>query len=191
MKSFCYLVFIFQFVFVKASFAQLDSINTIEKANIYLKENPLARMITINTETDSSELVYKLSRTNDVVEYKGLTYKVVDSRTELKFRVSYIYFDSNKLSFKSIDSLRDIVINRYKSGVSFTLLAKEFNMDGNPNTDLGWSSEGYLVKEFQESAIKHKMGEIFKVDVKEKGWYYVVLKPYDNKTIKLMQVIQF
>lgn len=63
-------------------------------------------------------------------------------------------------------------------------------MDGNPNCDLGWFSEEMMDKEFSTAVKKHRKGDIFTIDVPDKKWYYVTLKPFDNRQVKIYKVLK-
>jgi len=110
--------------------------------------------------------------------------KILTETEEELCKLKYIYLSGNKLSKLQIDSLRTIIINRYKNGTDFEMLAKKYTMDKNPTGDLDWFSKGMMVEEFDKAVRYRKKGEIFTVDVTNKDWFYVVLKTHDNKMEK-------
>lgn len=147
--------------------------------------------------TDSSitdENIKSLEKGDVKLVNKGETdylYKVIEVEKSKEFRVSYIYLDGSKLSQAKIDSLRAMLINKYKSGISFSELNSQYTMDGNKNGgDLGWFQSGTMVREFENAIVKHKEGDIFTVDVDSKGWYYVALKTHADKENKMLTVIK-
>lgn len=95
-------------------------------------------------------------------------------------RVSYIYLDERAVTKEQVDSLRLLILKRYAEGESFINLVKEYTMDSNPTGDLGWFHEGMMVDEFDRVCRTKSKGDIFTVDITDKGWYYIVLKTYDN-----------
>jgi PPIC-type PPIASE domain len=113
--------------------------------------------------------------------YDQCVYKVLEEREIELCRVQYIYLKGTEYSTEKIDSLRKVILKKYRRGVSFDELVKEYNMDGNVSGDLGWYHHGMMVKEFEDATMNAKKGEIFTVDVPGNKWYYVVLKTHDNR----------
>lgn len=117
-------------------------------------------------------------------------YKLISSSKETEFRVNYIYLNANELVKKEIDSIRQVIIKKYKSGVPFVDLFKDYNMDEHSKKgDLGWLKKGMIVPDFEKAVIEHKKSDIFIVDVDNSDshwhdWYYVVLKTYDDRISK-------
>ncbi|MCB9187929.1 MAG: peptidylprolyl isomerase [Flavobacteriales bacterium] len=108
--------------------------------------------------------------------------KILKEVDEELCKVKYIYLDGSKLSSAKIDSIRSIILERYKNGEEFETLVKEYTMDGNSTGDLGWFYKGMMVDDFDAAVRTRKQGEIFTVDVPQNNWYYVVLKTHSNKT---------
>jgi hypothetical protein len=65
-------------------------------------------------------------------------------------------------------------------------------MDGNTtHGDLGWFfGEDMVPKELQDAVSKHKLGDVFFVDVPERQWYYIVKKTYDDQIKKEIKVLR-
>ncbi|MEM9078228.1 MAG: peptidylprolyl isomerase [Bacteroidota bacterium] len=102
-----------------------------------------------------------------------------------EYRASYIYLDGTKLSKSEVDSIRPIIIENFKSGISFEDLNEKYNMDPNPNKgDLGWFPGGQMMSDFEKAVKEHRLNEIFTVDIPEKNWYYVTLKTFKNRINK-------
>ena len=110
------------------------------------------------------------------------------------YRVSYIYLDGSKMSNDEINKLRSKIISQYKSGYRFSDLAKHYSMDGNANRegDLGWFTKGQMHPVFESEVMnnKHRLNDIFTVDIPENNWYYVVLKTHDRMDIEEIQVLK-
>jgi len=100
-----------------------------------------------------------------------------------EYRVSYIYFNGKEISLNDINELRKKIIQKYNYGVNFSVLAKEYSMDGNSEKggDLGWFPEGRMHPQFEKAIKNHKKGDIFTVDIPSRDWYYVVLKTYSDR----------
>ncbi len=98
--------------------------------------------------------------------------------------------NGDKLSIQQIDSLRKVIIDKYNNGTSFSDFAKDYNMDSNPNCDLSWFSKEIMVKEFSTAVKEHKKRNIFTIDVPSKKRYYVTLKPFDNRQVKIYKKLK-
>jgi len=186
-------------LFNLASFAQdtekkMKKIETLEQANTFIKQNPKLKgeIIEINEGTDSSELAKKIIASKAVgsITIDGNTYKVIDSRKSFLLKLSYINLLAENFSLHQIDSIRKLIITKYKGGATFTSLAKQYNTDGNPNTELGWFSEDMFVPEFATAIKEHGKGELFTIDLPCKTWYYVTLKTADDKAVKVYSVMK-
>lgn len=173
---------------------QLKKIHTVEEANTFIKSTPNVEgeLLTINSAIDSNELSKKILalKKGQTFSEANYIYKLIEIKTIPSFRASYIYLDGNKVSKKSIDSLRSIIISKYNNGTSFIDLVKEYNMDSNPNGDLGWFTEGAMVKEFEMEVRKHKLNDIFTIDIPSNKWYYVTLKTFETRNTKKLIVLK-
>lgn len=186
-------------LFSLTSFAQdvekkIKKIETLEQANTFIKENLKLKgeIIEINAGTDSSELSKKIvaSKAEGSITIDGNTYRVIDSRKSSLLKLSYINLLAENLSLHQIDSIRKVIIAKYNNGTTFSVLAKQYNTDGNPNSELGWFSEDMFVPEFAVAIKEHKKGELFTMDLPCKTWYYVILKTGDDKAVKVYSVLK-
>ena len=173
---------------------QLEKVNTVDQANVFIKSNTNldAQLLTITFGKDTSDVDKKLfmMKSGEIFWADNVIYKIIKSTTALSFRASYIYMDGNKLSIQSIDSLRKVILTKYKNGTSFLDLVKEYNMDRNPTGDLGWFTEGMMVKEFEMAVRQHKANDIFTIDIPSNKWYYVTLKTFDDRNVKTLTVLK-
>lgn len=89
---------------------------------------------------------------------------------------------------EALNTAKDI-IKKLDNGEDFAKLAKEYGSDGTKDDggDLGYFNRDDMVKEFEDAAIKLKVGEYTKTPVKTKFGYHVILKtdekdkkPYDE-----------
>jgi len=119
----------------------------------------------------------------------NVLFKVLNRRNVEICKVQYIYFDGSTMNKNEIDSTRTVVLNKYKNGINFDTLVKEYTMDGNPTGDLPWFYKGQMVKEFEEEVMPKQKGEIFTVDVDSRKWYYVVLKTEYNIKTTLTELV--
>ena len=171
----------------------LKSIETQEDFQKYKDKNSDWNIELIELNTSNSELPKKLVKLKKgkiraiKIDDENYYYKSINYSKETEFRVSYIYLNGSELTKKEVDSIRPIIIRKYKSGVSFADLVNDYNMDGNSNKgDLGWFKKGKKVPDFEKAVIEHKKSDIFIVDVDNSDnhwhpWYYVVLKTHNDR----------
>ncbi|MEL1252414.1 peptidylprolyl isomerase [Flavobacterium sp. DGU38] len=167
---------------------QLKQITTFEEAQKFIQENQNFDIEFLSSipEIETDEFAKKLLtvKTGDVFSDTDFTYKILSKRKILAFRVSYIYLDGNTLSIKEINKTRTKILEEYKNGKSFIILAKNHTMDSSNDGDLGWFTEGMMVPAFESAIKSHKKNDVFKVDIPDKEWYYVVLKTFDDKEVE-------
>lgn len=173
---------------------QLKQVVTIEDARNFVLENQNleAQLMNIIHGIYTDEFSAKLSnvKPGDVFSDIDFTYKIISAKNAQVFRVSYIYLDGNKLSLKEIEKSRTKIMDEYKRGSVFAVLAKKYTMDSSPDGDLGWFSEGMMVPDFENAVKDHKQNDIFKVDVADKKWYYIVLKTFEDKELEELSVLK-
>lgn len=146
---------------------------------------------TVEYFSSENNLPIKLSHlklkeiTNIDENNKKYVYKLIDESNQKEFRASYIYLDGSQLSKSKIDSIRNLIIKKFDSGIPFPDLVDDYNMDSNyKKGDLGWFEEGKMVKEFEKAIKNYKKNDIFNVDVETRNWYYVVLKTHQDRVKK-------
>lgn len=138
------------------------------------------------TRSDVGDIVLKQYHEN-APKYIMKILKVED---EELCKVKYIYINGNSYSKSAIDSLRTLIIDRYRKREDFEHLVKEYTMDKNSTGDLDWFYKGMMVDEFDNAVRNRTKGEIFTVDVADKKWYYVVLKTHDNRKEKAIKSVK-
>ncbi len=147
----------------------------------------------LNSEEDTSitdRRLYKL-KIGDSVKIDKSTYKIIEDTLIYKFRVSYIYLDGSRMPPPAIDSIRSLILKKYRTGESFEKLADEYNMDNNPrHGDTGFFEAGIMVKGFEDAVRQHAAGEIFIVDIPVNQWYYVVKKTFADQVTTQMTVLE-
>ena len=182
--------------------SELDSIQTLDEAKIFVKKNKSlkGKVITFNKEkhnTKISEDLFKLSKGSQKIYKTDMTktyYKVIDKDDIPYQKLSYIFLDGKQKSMEDINSLRQNIIAKYRSGFRFEDLAKHYSMDNNAKRggDLGWVTEGDLHPDFESKVLdnSHNVNDIFTVDVPDQQWYYVILKTEDTKFIEEIKVLK-
>lgn len=200
---------VFFFAFQSFSF-ELHSQSNDEILLIFNKVNSLDQVdslrieypnldISVSTFLVSDSLLFPeiiSAEIGQVIQKKKLpilpmsNYKIFGIQDEEVCKVKYIYLSGKTYDPSQVDSLREIIINKYKAGEDFTTLVEEYTMDNNLTGEISWFYEGMMVKEFDDGVRKRKKGEIFTVDVKEQNWYYVVLKTHENKFVKAIKAIE-
>lgn len=172
----------------------LSQVKSISQAESFIVKNPKAegKIFTIESSIDTSEVVLPLYRekTGFLFNIDNYNFKILQVDSTLSFRVSYIYLNGEQLSKAQIDSLRQEIISKYKSGTNFFELAQQYNMDGNTTGDTRWFPENMMVKEFETAVRQHKKGEIFTVDTPNQNWYHVVLKTFDDTYIRKLTILR-
>lgn len=179
---------------------EIDSIVSIEQAQIFTKTYKTASVITFNKEKHNTSLSNELfnkglgSKKVYENEVEKVIYKVVDRYQVPYYRVSYIYFDGTMMSLNEIDKKRQSVIAQYKSGIPFSDLANQFSMDQNAKRggDLGWITHGDVVQEFEDAIVnQQELNSIYTLDLPERNWYYIILQTHAPKMIEEIKVLKF
>lgn len=177
-------------------YEKFQKINTVEQAQQYISANPELKpaMFKLSAGKDSSLIDKRLLRQKkgDVFSVGYVTYKVLDAADTIAFRANYIFLDGSSLSPSEVDSLKKVIVQRANAGESFEKLSDEYTMDGNETRgDTDWFfGEFMFPKEFQDAVEKHKLGDIFFVDVSEKQWHYIVKKTHNDRVKKDILVLR-
>ncbi len=173
---------------------KIKKVKTVDQANAFIKANPNLKgeIIQINSGTDSSAIAKKIieDKSGNPIIIEAYTYKVIEIKKSSLLRASYINLLGDKYSIHQIDSIRKVIIAKYNNGIPFSDLAKEYNTDGNPNCDLGWVPEEMLITEFSTAIKEHKTGDLFTIDAPCNSWYYVTLKTFDDREVKIYSVLK-
>lgn len=173
---------------------QVKAIKTVSEANKFLKTHRRVpgEILELSAVDVTSDLDKRLvsKKAGAMVKDGRYLYKVLESSVIYSFRVSNVFLNGKILSRSSIDSVRNTIISRYKSGTPFSDLVRIYNMDSNPTGDVGWFAEGVMVNEFERAVRAHKKNDIFTVDVPAHDWYYVTLKTHDNRKVKLVTLLK-
>lgn len=173
---------------------QLKQIITIDDAKKLATENPNleAELLNIHPEIETDDFATKLAdaKTGEIFSDLDFTYKILFETNINAFRVSYIFLDASKISLAQIEKLRTEILEEYKNGISFSNLANKYTMDNGKDGDLGWFAEGMMVPDFEKAVKNHKQNDIFKVDIENEKWYYIVLKTFNDKPIREFTVLK-
>lgn len=185
--------------------SQLDSIVTETQANEFVEHNKSlnGKFVVFNKEKHHSKLAKDLfglgmgGKRVYETEIEKTYYKLIEKNEVEHHRVSYIFLDGHKKSLTEISNLQSDIIAKYKQGIPFENLAKQYSMDNNARRggDLGWFAIGEMDPDFENQVVNsyHKVGDIFKVNIPSRKWYYVVLKTFDTMMIeerKLLKVVE-
>lgn len=192
------LYFVFFCIFSQILFAQsidykLEKINSLNKAKAFLKSNQSINgsVYCLNSVMDSITLLnFKNISPGQIIKTDSFIYKVIDEFDIKVNKVSYIYLNGALIDKNSIDSLREIIISKYNNGTKFEDLVEIYNMDSNKSGELGWFTDGMMVKTFELEIKRKSLNSIFKVDIPENNWYYVVLKTNDERVSKSNTILQ-
>ncbi|MXN91411.1 hypothetical protein GR160_09235 [Flavobacterium sp. Sd200] len=152
---------------------------TQEEAKEYFKNNK-TEILGICEKQPLYE-VLKGHRERELIESNGKLMQITRIHPDAQFCVGYIFMDAKKLSEEEIKEKREQIFKKHQSGIAFKDLIKEYNTDGNPSADFYSFSERGIVPQFTEAVKSHKTGEVFTIDVPDRGWYYVAIRNEDNK----------
>lgn len=121
-----------------------------------------------------------------IIDGKNI-YKITAAATVAQYNAGYIYLDAKKLSATEIKALTDDILEQYKNGISFGELAKKYSMDKNPDAGELIFTEGEMVPSFEKAVRDHAVGEVFTVDTPGEGWFHIVKKNENNRTVKIIR----
>jgi parvulin-like peptidyl-prolyl isomerase len=195
MKNIFIIIILFSFESYSQTIKeQLKQITTVDDAKKFAIENPNleAELLTVHPEIEFDNFATKFteSKLGDIFSDIEFSYKVLSETTIQAFRVSYIFLDGNKLSLNKIEKLRTEILKEYENGISFASLANKNTMDNNKDGDLGWFIQGMMVPDFEIAIKNHTLNDIFKVDVANEKWYYIVLKTFNNRQVKEFGILK-
>jgi len=165
----------------------LKNVNSGYDADTLMKENPRLQgeFININSLSDTAFWQKQLytKKKDDIVIVGKRAYRILSDTTAIFSKVSYIYLDGSALSLGQIDTMRQYIISEYDKGVSFAMLAREFSIDGGKENggELNWFMGGNMMPEFTDAVNKHRLSDVFTVDIPGNKWYYVVKKTFESK----------
>jgi len=175
---------------IKTISNSVESIYDIESANEFLESHAdWNAKILEPSDCDSLTFNHLISTEKISIIDNGKSKSVIKPiiiDEGLELRASYIYLDGKTLNLTQIDSLREVIITQYNSGISFAKLAYNYSMDGNSQNggDLGWFPSGRMVESFENTIESHKQSEIFTLDVPSNDGYYVILKTHSERIRK-------
>lgn len=95
---------------------------------------------------------------------------------------------SASLTDEAAKQLADSILNAIKKGASFAALAEKYSVDGSAQKggDLGWFTEGVMVKEFNDACFGGKKGD--KVVAKTQFGYHVIEITDQTKAIDKVKI---
>lgn len=205
-KTYFLILFLFSFsiVFSQTDIKQLKKdlnvVTDIESAKQFIKDNPelKAKIYTYNEEKHNNSLSKKLfSKTIgsslETEEQSATTfYKIISIHPILHYRASYIYLNGKKLKKSTIDSLKQVIASKLKSGSQFNQLAGKYSMDRNAirGGDLGWFTADNVSEEFVKSLKENSQNTVYNLDLPDSKKYYIINKTQQEKDIRLLQVLK-
>jgi parvulin-like peptidyl-prolyl isomerase len=181
--------------------SDLSKIQTTQQAKEYLgKQSSIkGELFELNSGRDTTDMDKELIGENagHLIDYesedkkKHYFFKTLSVTQVRSFRVQYIFLDNKKITKEKVDSLKSVIFKRLDNGESFDILAREYSMDINSQKggDLGWFSEGMMMREFEEKIKRKQTGEIFAVDIPSEKWYYIVRNSHSPRFDKKASVL--
>lgn len=180
----------------------LKTITTLEQANEYIgeKKSKKKKLMVFNTEKHKSSLAKELLgmpagfTKTERTQFKKTHYKVIKKINEPHYRISYIFFDGNKIPASEIYRLRKKIMVKHSRNVDFGDLAKKYSMADNAvkGGDSGWVKDAQLPIEIENEAnnLKHQVGDIFDVGITDDSGFYIIKKTHRLQTIKEVYVLK-
>lgn len=97
--------------------------------------------------------------------------------------------EKKKAEEEALKKAKDI-IKKLDNGEKFEDLAKEYSKDSSASDggNLGYFNRGEMVSEFEEAAVKLKVGEYTKTPVKSQFGYHIILKTEQKDKPKLEEI---
>ena len=175
---------------------KFQAIVTVQQAQQFIDANPELKpaLFKLSAEKDTTLIDRRILRQKkgDIFTVGYVTYKVLESKDTVDYRASYIFLDASTYTKPEIDSLKKIIVQKASAGASFAALSDQYTMDGNKtHGDTDWFFGEYMFpKEFQDAVEKHKLGDIFFVEIPEKQWYYIIKKTYNDRVKKDITVLR-
>lgn len=180
----------------------LDLVQTETDANSFLENNSNSegKVIVFNKEKHKTRLAKELfslglgAKTYDKNSPQPTYYKVIEKTSTAHYRASVIFLDAKVKSLEAINYTRNSIISKYKRGVRFENLARNYSMDqsAKQSGDLGWITKGNLHPNLENAIFDgtHQVNDIFTVDVPETKAYYLVVITEAEKMIDEIKVLK-
>lgn len=180
----------------KTVFEDFQKITTQDQAQKYIDAHPELKptILKLSAGRDSTLIDKRLLRQKkgDVFSVGYVTYKVLEATESVKYRAQYVFLDGGSLTPSQVDSLKKLIVQKANAGENFSKLSDQYTMDGNTTKgDTDWFfGELMFPKEFQDAVAAHQKGEVFFVDVSDKGWHYIIKKTHDDDLKKDIVVLR-
>jgi len=159
---------------------------TQEQAKTALESEKEPHAITIPAYSPKYSLL-KDKKTGDIVTNGREAYKVLEFTEVTAYNAGYIFLDAKKLSKAELRALTKTILDQYNEGAPFEELVEDYGMDGNPQAAVFRFIDGQAVATFEKAVREHKKGEVFTVDTPDNGWFHIVKKNEDNRTVKAVK----
>ncbi len=168
------------------SSAQVDSIKTVYPQWQFFE-----------TTYAPKDMVSKKFNENNISTIKNKSHSVAEKLLEtasvLEFRVSYIYLNGDKRPKAEIDSLRQLILEKFNENTPFSELAKKYSDDPSASKggDLGWFPAGRMVPTFENAIRAHRKGAIFLAEslTSRTNWYFVILKTHEDRATEVTRTV--
>ncbi|QSS97313.1 peptidylprolyl isomerase [Psychroflexus sp. ALD_RP9] len=208
MKKTYYIFLFFSFIFCQFLSAQPELFrnNFNEYKDFSLSKQQVkelqkeGELIIFNRDKHTTRFAKKLfsKKVGRSVKEKTRTgkeeYEVIARKKILHYRINYIFFDGDENSYQSIEKSRQRMLNLLEKDYNFESIARQYSMDQNryKGGDSGWFKIESVNEDFK-NAITNTMryaDEVFRVDLPEQNWYYLVKKSYSPQKIEEILVIK-
>lgn len=131
--------------------------------------------------------LFRGKKPGDIVINGKEVYRVIQHKQTIAYNVGYIFLDAKTISATELRELTKTILQQYEEGTSFEVLAEDYTMDRNPNSAVFKFTSGATVKTFEKAVHEHKKGEVFTVDTPDEGWFHIVKKNEDHRTVMAVE----
>jgi peptidyl-prolyl cis-trans isomerase D len=121
-----------------------------------------------------------------VVEYgKNVYYKIIAADTTTAMHAAHVFVSHSMHAEGESEKIILDAYDKLKKGATWTSIVDEYSEDGTVQSDgdLGWFTEGMMVKPFNDACLKMKKGEKTIV-MTEFGWHIIWMKSDLKRTRK-------
>lgn len=160
---------------------------TLEKAMQILNSQSVPDIYDIS-ENDAEYPLIKNGQPGDLLIIRNHIYKILAEKTITSYNAGYIFLDSKKLSQQELERLSSLILKKLEDGQSFKELSLQYTMDKNKTAFETKFVDGEMVPEFEAAVKSHAVGEVFTIEIPNKGWFHIVKKNEADKTLNAFTV---
>lgn len=178
------LLLLLFFLTAQPAFAQTP---TRSQAEAFLNAKEERDTLTIPDYSPKFGL-FRGKKPGDIVINGKEVYRLIQHKSVIAYNAGYIFLDAKKLSKAELEALSKTILDQYNEGTPFDVLAQDYTMDNNPHPEELKYIDGQMVETFEKAVREHKKGEVFTVETSDNGWFHIVKKNEDHRTVMAVEV---